>query len=151
MWCAEGALTSRRGEGGLQWTSLCRGEGDGEWKDNDRKQGPFSPGRGRRSRQEILPLVFVFVFAFNDCDYDDCKREEGGDERPLREDQENEDDAPSLDAVVSRKSDRGEKEKEKREKPNSLSKDGGQKATEKVTVIVTARQRQCQSDCVNRS
>jgi hypothetical protein len=43
-----------------------------------------------------------------------------------------------LDAVVSRKSDGGEKEKEKGEKPNSLSEDGGQKVTEKVTAIATA-------------
>ena len=45
-----------------------------------------------------------------------------------------------MDAVVSGKSDGGEKEKEKEkgEKPNSLSKDRGRKATEKVTGIVTA-------------
>ena len=42
--------------------------------------------------------------------------------------------------VVSRKSDGGEKEKEKKkgEKPNSLSEDGGRKAAEKVTAIATA-------------
>ena len=41
-------------------------------------------------------------------------------------------------AVVSRKSDGGEKEKEKGEKPNSLSNYGGRKVTEKVTTIGTA-------------
>ena len=43
-----------------------------------------------------------------------------------------------MDAVVNRKSDGGKKKKEKGEKPNSLSEDGGQKATEKVTAIATA-------------
>ena len=66
------------------------------------------------------------------------KRRRGGDERPPREGQENGDDAPSLDAVVSRKSDGGEKEKEKGEKPNSLSENGGRKAMEKVMAIATA-------------
>ena len=51
-----------------------------------------------------------------------------------------------MDAVVSRKSDGGEKEKEKGEKPNSLSKDGGQKATEKVTAIATATTMKAVSD-----
>ena len=51
-----------------------------------------------------------------------------------------------MDAVVSRKSDGGEKEKEKGEKPNSLSKDGGQKATEKVTAIATATTTKAVSD-----
>ena len=50
-----------------------------------------------------------------------AKEKKGGDEQPPREDQEKGDDAPSLDAVVSRKSDGGKKEKEKGEKPNSLS------------------------------
>jgi hypothetical protein len=67
-----------------------------------------------------------------------AKEKKGGGERPLREDQENGDDAPSSDAVVSRKSDGGKKEKEKGEKPNSLFEDEGRKAMEKVTAIATA-------------
>ena len=67
-----------------------------------------------------------------------AKRRRGGGERLPGEDQENGDDALSLDVAVSRKSDGGEKEKEKGEKPNSLSKDGGWKATEKVMAIATA-------------
>ncbi len=69
-----------------------------------------------------------------------AKEKKGGDKQPPQEDQENGDDAPSSDAVVSRKSDGGEKEKEKEkgEKPNSLSEDEGRKVTEKVTAIATA-------------
>jgi hypothetical protein len=68
------------------------------------------------------------------------KRRRGGGERPPREDQEKGDDALFLDGVVSRKSDgdKREKEKEKGEKPNPLSKDEGRKATEKVMAIATA-------------
>ena len=39
--------------------------------------------------------------SFDDCDYDNCKREEGGGKRPPREVQEKGDDAPSSDSVVS--------------------------------------------------
>ena len=64
--------------------SLCCGEGDSEWKDDDRQQGPFSPGRGHRSRREIppssshLPLTIATTAI--------AKEKKRGDKRPPWED-----------------------------------------------------------------